>query len=103
MSWFRRSLEAAGPAFIKWGQWAASRHDLFPKDLCEQLEMLQSSAPAHSFWYTKRVIERSLGMPIDQLFDTFEEQALASGSIGQVRGIPLCMRPCTHPNINCMR
>lgn len=59
--------------------------DLFPKDMCEQLEHLQSSAPAHSFGYTKSVIERSLGMPIHELFDSFEEEALASGSIGQVR------------------
>uniref|UniRef100_A0A1S3XF04 Uncharacterized protein n=2 Tax=Nicotiana TaxID=4085 RepID=A0A1S3XF04_TOBAC len=26
----RKTLEKAGPAFIKWGQWAAARPDLFP-------------------------------------------------------------------------
>ena len=26
-----RTLERAGPAFIKWGQWAATRPDLFPR------------------------------------------------------------------------
>jgi hypothetical protein len=31
----------AGPAFIKWGQWAATRPDLFPTDLCHSLEQLQ--------------------------------------------------------------
>lgn len=29
-------------AFIKWGQWAATRHDLFPPDLCSELELLHS-------------------------------------------------------------
>jgi aarF domain-containing kinase len=38
----RRTLEAAGPAFIKWGQWAATRRDLFPPDLCAELERLHS-------------------------------------------------------------
>lgn len=27
------TLERAGPAFIKWGQWAATRPDLFPSDV----------------------------------------------------------------------
>jgi aarF domain-containing kinase len=35
-------LEAAGPAFIKWGQWAATRHDMFPPDFCEALEQLHT-------------------------------------------------------------
>ena len=35
-------LEAAGPAFIKWGQWAATRHDLFPPDFCAILEHLHT-------------------------------------------------------------
>ena len=38
----RRTLEAAGPAFIKWGQWAATRHDLFPPDMCTELEHLHT-------------------------------------------------------------
>ena len=32
----------AGPAFIKWGQWAATRHDLFPPDFCSELEQLHT-------------------------------------------------------------
>lgn len=38
----RRALEAAGPAFIKWGQWAATRHDMFPPDMCTELEHLHT-------------------------------------------------------------
>ena len=40
MARLRGTLEAAGPAFIKWGQWAATRHDLFPPDMCSELEKL---------------------------------------------------------------
>jgi aarF domain-containing kinase len=28
---FRWTLENAGPAFIKWGQWGSTRPDLFPR------------------------------------------------------------------------
>ncbi|KAF5834796.1 ABC1 family-domain-containing protein [Dunaliella salina] len=42
MSLLRRTLECAGPAFIKWGQWAATRHDIFPPDFCAELEMLHT-------------------------------------------------------------
>ncbi len=44
MELLRRTLEAGGPAFIKWGQWAATRHDLFPPDFCSELELLHSQA-----------------------------------------------------------
>jgi hypothetical protein len=45
----RLSLEMSGPAFIKWGQWAATRHDLFTHDVCDALEKLHTNAPAHGF------------------------------------------------------
>ena len=64
MSWAcvcRRTLEAAGPAFMKWGQWAATRADLFPPDMCGELEQLQSSAPVHPLTYTKAAIHHALG------------------------------------------
>ena len=80
----RRSLELAGPAFIKWGQWAATRPDMFPQDVCHELQRLHSQAPEHSWRYTRRAIERSLGRPPEQIFDYFEEQPIASGSIAQV-------------------
>ncbi|KAG2497982.1 hypothetical protein HYH03_004241 [Edaphochlamys debaryana] len=78
------TLEHAGPAFIKWGQWASTRPDLFPEDLCSKLEQLQTSAPGHSPAYTVVAVERAFSAPISELFDTFEEQPLASGSIAQV-------------------
>ncbi|XP_054804044.1 uncharacterized protein LOC129307183 isoform X3 [Prosopis cineraria] len=78
------TLEKAGPAFIKWGQWAATRPDLFPQDLCTKLSELHSKAPEHSFSYTKKTIERSFGRKISEIFENFEETPVASGSIAQV-------------------
>ncbi|KAH7425318.1 hypothetical protein KP509_11G049200 [Ceratopteris richardii] len=86
-SWFKlvhHTLEFAGAAFIKWGQWAATRPDLFPKDLCAQLAQLQSNAPAHKYSYTVKSIENAFGKPLDEIFLDFEEKPVASGSIAQV-------------------
>lgn len=78
------TLERAGPAFIKWGQWAATRPDLFPGDLCSELSKLHSKAPEHSFAYTKRTIETAFGRKISDIFESFEGKPVASGSIAQV-------------------
>lgn len=47
MAMLRETMEAAGPAYIKWGQWAATRKDMFPPDMCQELALLQCSAPEH--------------------------------------------------------
>lgn len=87
-----RTLEKAGPAFIKWGQWAATRPDLFPRDLCTKLSELHSKAPEHSFAYTKKTIERAFGRKLSEIFEDFEEVPVASGSIAQVHRASLRFR-----------
>lgn len=47
MEMLRETMEVAGPAFIKWSQWAATRKDMFPPDMCAELSRLQCSAPSH--------------------------------------------------------
>lgn len=89
-----RTLERAGPAFIKWGQWAATRPDLFPIDLCSELTKLHSKAPEHSFTYTKRTVEKAFGRKISDIFESFDEKPVASGSIAQVHRAVLRFR---HP------
>ncbi|KAJ0254662.1 Protein kinase superfamily protein [Hirschfeldia incana] len=79
-----RTLERAGPAFIKFGQWIATRPDLFSKDLCLHLSKLHSNAPEHSFEFTKRTIERAFGRKLSDIFEEFDESPVASGSIAQV-------------------
>ncbi|KAI3984604.1 hypothetical protein MKX01_040481 [Papaver californicum] len=88
----RVTLEKAGPAFIKWGQWAATRPDLFPRDLCTELSKLHTKAPAHSFAYTKKTIEKAFGRKLPEIFEDFEEEPVASGSIAQIHRATLRFR-----------
>ena len=46
---------------MKWGQWAATRADIFPPDMCAELAKLQTKAPAHSFAHTERTVRHALG------------------------------------------
>jgi aarF domain-containing kinase len=88
----RFSLEKAGAAFIKWGQWAATRPDLFPKDLCAELSRLHTKAPAHNFAHTRRTVEGAFGRKLHEIFEDFEEEPIASGSIAQVHRAVLRFR-----------
>mmetsp|Transcript_45749 Transcript_45749/g.115661 ORF Transcript_45749/g.115661 Transcript_45749/m.115661 type:complete len:683 (-) Transcript_45749:139-2187(-) len=78
------TLQRAGPAFIKWGQWAATRPDMFPPDMCATLETLQTQAPAHSAAFSVAAVEGAFGAPLAELFDSFDDAPVASGSIAQV-------------------
>eukprot|EP00967_Tisochrysis_lutea_P132603 scaffold231771_cov31-Tisochrysis_lutea.AAC.6 len=98
------SLASAGTAFIKWGQWASCRPDVFPTSLCAALSRLHSQAPRHRFSHTKAAVEEALGgNPLDECFESFERQPLASGSIAQVhraryRGRDVAVK-VRHPNV----
>ncbi|KAL8817794.1 MAG: hypothetical protein Q9223_003439 [Gallowayella weberi] len=84
-SYLVRSMERAGPAFIKLGQWAASRTDIFPQEMCNRMSSLHSNAPAHSLAATKRTIVKAFGgRKFDDIFDEFQEKPLGVGAIAQV-------------------
>lgn len=79
------SMERAGAAFIKLGQWAASRSDIFPTQLCKIMSGLHSHAPAHSLEVTKKTVEKAFGgRHFDDIFEEFDEKPLGVGAIAQV-------------------
>ncbi|KAH7157655.1 hypothetical protein B0J13DRAFT_494839 [Dactylonectria estremocensis] len=79
------AMELAGPAFIKLGQWAASRTDIFPTEMCEIMSKLHSNAPAHSMRATRKTVEAAFGgRSFDDIFEEFDETPLGVGAIAQV-------------------
>ncbi|KAK3349482.1 hypothetical protein B0T25DRAFT_504637 [Lasiosphaeria hispida] len=80
-----KSMEWAGPAFIKLGQWAASRSDIFPTELCEIMSKLHADAPAHSLHATKRIVRAAFDdREFSDIFEEFDETPLGVGAIAQV-------------------
>ena len=80
-----QSMEWAGPAFIKLGQWAASRSDIFPNEMCDIMSKLHSNAPAHSMRNTRKIVEAAFGgRHFDDIFEEFNETPLGVGAIAQV-------------------
>ncbi len=80
----RLVLQDLGPSFIKLGQIASTRPDLLPPDVIIELKKLQENVPPVSFDEVKKVIESSLGLPLEKAFVSFDEKPLAAASIGQV-------------------
>ncbi|HEX5477813.1 MAG TPA: ubiquinone biosynthesis regulatory protein kinase UbiB, partial [Burkholderiales bacterium] len=80
----REALEQLGPIFVKFGQLLSTRRDLLPLDVADELAKLQDRVPPFAPQLAVQEIERSLGKPVAQLFDRFDERPVASASIAQV-------------------
>ncbi|KAG7204185.1 hypothetical protein KM043_002022 [Ampulex compressa] len=82
---FLKAIEFLGPTFIKLGQWASTRKDLFPEDICRVLSKLQRASSVHSWMYTKRLFDATYGPAWRNLFVKLEENApIGSGCCAQV-------------------
>ena len=94
---------SSGAAFIKWGQWSSTRPDMFPEDLCKALSSLHAQAPVHSFSFTRQRIKLEFGQDIFDMFEYFESNPVASGSIAQVYRARLDNKDVAvkvrHPNV----
>jgi ubiquinone biosynthesis protein len=80
----RLVLQDLGPTFIKLGQIMSTRTDLLPSDVIVELKKLQDDVPPVPFEEIRQVVEASLGASLEHLFVSFDEQPLATASIGQV-------------------
>ncbi len=95
-TWFQRSigvtrgerlrlaLEELGPIFVKFGQALSTRRDLLPADIADELAKLQDRVPPFEGTIAAASIEKAFGLPIADIFLSFETSPLAAASIAQV-------------------
>lgn len=75
--WTKNQLLELGPTFVKLGQIASTRGDLYPPEFIKQLESLQDQVPPFDYNEVKD------GLNLD-IFKSFDEVPFKSASIGQV-------------------
>ena len=80
----RRTLEALGPIFVKFGQVLSTRPDLVPADFIKELAKLQDQVKPFSYHLVEARIQHDFQKPIQQIFKAFNKEPLASASLGQV-------------------
>lgn len=80
----RSGMEEAGGMFVKFGQLLATRQDLVPPEVAEELAVLhQDTAPAPRA-AMEQVLVAELGRSPDEIFADFDWTPIGSASIGQV-------------------
>ncbi len=80
----RMVLEELGPTYIKFGQILANRPDILPAELIDELKKLQDAVPGFAFEEVRAIIEADLNGRIEDLFQSFDINPIASASIAQV-------------------
>jgi ubiquinone biosynthesis protein len=80
----RAALEDLGPTFCKLGQILSTRPDLLPSEFIEELATLQDDVPPLTEEQVVGVMERELGVPWEDVFETVDPRPLAAGTIAQV-------------------
>ncbi len=80
----RLALQELGPVYVKFGQILSTRRDLLPRDVAEELALLQDRVPPFPGEQAKAIIEEALRQPVEEAFASFDIEPLASASIAQV-------------------
>jgi ubiquinone biosynthesis protein len=80
----RNVLEDLGPSFVKLGQIASTRSDVLPTEVVTELKKLLDDVPPVDAAAIRQRIESSLGAPLEEIYETFDESPLAAASVAQV-------------------
>lgn len=80
----RQALEALGPLFVKFGQVLSTRRDLLPLDIADELAKLQDQVPPFPTEEVIATLRRVYGRPVDDVFQRFDREPIASASVAQV-------------------
>jgi ubiquinone biosynthesis protein len=91
-----RALERMGPAYLKLGQFLATRPDVVGVVLARDLEALQDRLPPFSQAEAEAAIAASLERPVTQVFASFGP-AVAAASIAQVHRGEVLRDGIRHP------
>ena len=73
-----------GPVFIKLGQLLSTRSDILGEEVAADLARLQDRLPPFPGDEAKAIVADELGQPLEELFQSFDEEPVSAASIAQV-------------------
>ncbi|CAL8375877.1 unnamed protein product [Arctogadus glacialis] len=76
--------ESSGPTFVKLGQWASTRQDVFSQDFCRRFSRLHVEVRPHPWAHTKHCLRRAFGEAWRRLFVFQSKEPVGSGCVAQV-------------------
>lgn len=89
--------ETSGPTFIKLGQWASTRRDIFSQEFCDRFSRLHVKVQPHSWTHTKQCLRWAFGEGWRQLFIFDSKEPVGSGCVAQVYRAKACVANVQDP------
>ncbi|XP_061825378.2 uncharacterized aarF domain-containing protein kinase 2 isoform X1 [Nerophis lumbriciformis] len=76
--------ESSGATFIKLGQWASTRRDIFSEEFCERFSRLHVKVRPHPWAHTKQCLRRAFGEQWRKVLTFQSKEPVGSGCVAQV-------------------
>uniref|UniRef100_A0A7I4YEK7 ABC-1 domain containing protein n=2 Tax=Haemonchus contortus TaxID=6289 RepID=A0A7I4YEK7_HAECO len=89
-AWVLYTIQSSGPTFIKLGQWASTRRDIFSKEFCDRMSILHTKTRRQRYFRDcDKVLDEVFGEGFvknhkDDVFVRIEPYSIGSGCIAQV-------------------
>lgn len=85
--WLRlllKATETSGPTYIKLGQWASTRRDLFSEAFCTQFSKLHVRVTPHPWTHTEHFLRQAFGEDWGRVLCFETQEPVGSGCVAQV-------------------
>nr|XP_006133444.1 uncharacterized aarF domain-containing protein kinase 2 isoform X1 [Pelodiscus sinensis] len=79
-----KATESSGPTYIKLGQWACTRRDLFSEEFCIKFSKLHVKVTPHPWGYTKYFLKKTFGEDWKRVLKFKSKEPIGSGCVAQV-------------------
>ncbi|XP_058153463.1 uncharacterized aarF domain-containing protein kinase 2 [Dasypus novemcinctus] len=79
-----KATETSGPTYIKLGQWASTRRDIFSEAFCVHFSKLHVQVTPHSWTHTEHFLQQAFGGDWGRVLCFESQEPVGSGCVAQV-------------------